>query len=81
MNEPSDKQNSKPDRTWISSLLLVLGIVSLVTSLLAFITGNLIVGFSSLALSAIFLGLGRILDYLQEIVHRLDRLDKKNEKT
>jgi uncharacterized membrane-anchored protein len=80
MSEPLDQPNSKPDKTWLSSLLLVLGIVSVIAALLAFFTGNILAGLSGLAICAILLALGRALDYLQEIVHRLDRLDRKSDK-
>jgi uncharacterized membrane-anchored protein len=80
MNEPSVEPKSKPDKTWLSTLLLVLGIFSVIAALLAFFTGNIVAGLSGLAICAILLALGRALDYLQEIVYRLDRLDKKSEK-
>jgi len=55
MSEPLDQPNSKPDKTWLSSLLLVLGIVSVIAALLAFLTGNILAGLSGLAICAILL--------------------------
>jgi uncharacterized membrane-anchored protein len=77
MSEPSDQPNPKPDKTWLSSFMLVLGVLALIAAIVALFTGTVIPGLFGLAVAAVSLALGRALDYLQEIVLRLDRLESR----
>lgn len=70
---------SKPDKTWLSSFLLVLGAFSIVVAVFVFVSGGFAAGLGSLATAAIFLALSRMLDYLDEIRHRLRRLEEMTE--
>jgi uncharacterized membrane-anchored protein len=80
MNNPSDQPNPTPDKTWLSSFMLVLGMLSLIAAAVAFFTGGFITGLFGLVSAAVFLALGRTLEYLQNIVFRIDRLESKIDK-
>lgn len=81
MSEPSDQQNSKPDKTWLSSVLLVLGVLSVVAAVFALFSGGsgFMAGLFGLAIAAVFFALARTLDYLHEIVMRLRRTERKSD--
>ena len=81
MSEPSDQKNSKPDKTWLSSFLLVLGVLSVVAAVFAFFSdgSGFIAGLFGLAIAAVFFALARTLDYLHEIVIRLRRAERKSD--
>lgn len=80
MSEPLDHQDFKPDKTWLSSFLLVLGVFSVIAAVLAFLSGGsgFMAGLCSLAIAAVFFALGRALDYLHEAVQRLRRLEDRS---
>ena len=82
MSEPLDHQNSKPDKTWLSSFLLVLGMFSVIAAALAFFSGGsgFMAGLCGLAIAAVFFALARALDYLHETVQRLRRLEDRSER-
>ena len=80
MSESPDQPNSKPEKTWLSSLMLVLGVLSVFAAFVAFFESSFLAGLFGLTAAAIFLALGRALDYLQEILLRLERLESKEVK-
>jgi uncharacterized membrane-anchored protein len=80
MIESSDQPSSKPEKTWLSSFMLVLGALSLIAAVMALLTRGFGVGLFGLAIAAAFLALGRALDLLREILFRLDRLQTKDAK-
>lgn len=57
--------------------MIVLSLLSAIGAVIAFFAGGFLAGLLGLAITAVFLVLGRALNYLQEIVFRLDRLEKK----
>jgi hypothetical protein len=82
MSEPLDHLTSKPERTWLSSLLLVLGVLSVVAAAIGFCSSGsgFVAGLFGFAVAAVFLSLGRTLDYLNEIVQRLRRLEEQSKR-
>jgi hypothetical protein len=80
MSEPSDHPDLIPDESPASSFMIVLCLLSAIGAVVAFFTGGFLAGLLGLAITAICLVLGRALNYLQEIVFRLDRLEKENDK-
>ena len=69
----------KPDMSWLSAFLFVLGALSIVASAIAFFSGGsgFLGGLCGLAIAAIFFALGRALEYLQDIRKRLHRMEDK----
>jgi len=81
MSEQNDSPNIDTDKTWLSSLLSVLGGLAIVIAVIAFFSGGseFGTGLGGLAIAAVLLGLGRALDYLNEILQRLRRLEQKSD--
>jgi hypothetical protein len=80
MSEPSDHPELIPEESPASSFMIVVGLLSAIGAVVAFFIGGFLAGLLGLAITGIFLVLGRALNYLQEIVFRLDRLEKKHDK-
>lgn len=69
----------RPDMSWLSAFLFVLGILSIAASVFAFFSGGsgFFIGLCGLAIAGIFFALGRALEYLQDIRKRLHRMEDK----
>lgn len=78
MNESSGQTNLESEKTWLSSFMLSLGLLSLIAAVVALLSGGFFPGLLGLAIAAVFLALGRTLDYLQKIAIRLDRLESRD---
>ena len=79
MNAPLDSPSSKPGKTLLSSFLLLFGGFTVITTMFGLCVNGFqwFFGFCGLALAVIFFALGRALDYLQETVQRLRRLEDR----
>ena len=84
-SKPQDQSDSMPERTLLSYVLLWLGVISLGIGVCALFLGSqgFGTGMVGLAIATVFFALRCILDYLQEILHRLkpseDRKETKSE--
>jgi hypothetical protein len=57
--------------------MIVLGMLSAIGAVVAFIIGGFLAGLLGVAITMLFLVLGRALNYLQEIVYRLRSVGKE----
>jgi hypothetical protein len=80
MSELSEQPDLIPEESPASSFMIVLSLLSAIAAVVAFFAGGFLAGLLGLAIAAVFLVLGRALNYLQEIIFRLDRLERKNDK-
>ena len=78
MSESPDQSDQKLERSFLSWLMLIFGIVGFIAAGLAFLSGDfgVIVGFACIGAAGVFFVLSRVLDYLQEIVYHLKQSNK-----
>jgi hypothetical protein len=79
MNESPDPHAAKPEKTWLSPLLFILGVLFVIGAVIGFLSGRsgFMAGLCGLAIAAVFFALALTLDYLSEIVWRLRRLEDR----
>ena len=78
MSESSNQSATKPEKSWLSWLMIVFGVFAFIAAAISLASGGFgfVAGLTCIAAAGVFLALSRILDYLQEIVHRQNQSDK-----